>query len=146
MLQRIKNALIDPTEVAAVEIDEICQDWAHIILRSGTTIDIEASEDRILEWLSEAGLLHSMTGLPDEAIALEEEEEDELRHLYAIGCTYIARDKDGKAYAYAERPELHGAYWEVDGGEARQLGCDYDFLEAGGEKPLEILALLAGIC
>ena len=142
MLIKIGKVYVDPEEVAALEFDATMYVTFH--LKTGTVITASASEREVEEVLMGAGLLQD--DRPAEAfIELTVEESDELRHLYAIGCSWIARDKDGKAYAYKARPKLVGAYWEADDGHpAALLEADYDFLEPGGDAPLEILALLAG--
>lgn len=36
----------------------------------------------------------------------------ELRRAYKSGYHYVARDKDGKVYAFVDEPVRHGAYWD----------------------------------
>lgn len=133
MLIKIGKVYVDPEEVAALEFDTTMFVTFH--LKTGTVITASASEREVEEVLMGAGLLQDDRP-PEAFIELTAEESDELRHLYAIGCSWIARDKDGKAYAYKARPKL--------GHPAAQLEADYDFLEPGGGAPLEILALLTG--
>lgn len=142
MLKKIGNAYIDPDAVAAVELDRENM-WPAFHLHTGAVIVVDAEEDEVIDFLVAADLLPD-TRPPEAYIELTEDECDELRHMYAMGCSFIARDMDGKAWAYKNRPELRGAYWEADEDPAARLAARYDFLEAGGEAPLEILALLAG--
>lgn len=142
MLIKIGSVWIDPEEIAAAEFDATLFVTFH--LKTGAVVTASAGEEEVTAALMDAGLLPDDRP-PEAFIELTVEESDELRHLYAIGCSWIARDKDGKAYAYKARPKLIGAYWESDDGHpAAQLEADYDFLEPGGDAPLEILALLAG--
>lgn len=142
MLKKIGNVYMDPEAVVAVEMDREAM-WPAFHLQTGAVIVADAEEDEVVAFLLETGLLQD-TRPPESFIELTEGECDELRHLYAMGCSWIARDKDGKAYAYRDRPELRGAYWEADEHPAAKLEAGFGFLEPGGEAPLEILALLAG--
>ena len=146
VLTKIGSAWIDPSYIAAVEfLDESTIGWSlgdmvTIHLTTGSIISLESSPEAVEQLLIEAGLLAEE--LP--AIELTEEETDELRHLYAMGCSYIARDRDGKAYAYRAEPTLDGAYWETgDGHPAALLEGDYDFLEPAAGDPVRIDTLLA---
>ncbi len=80
---------------------------------------------------------------------LEADEEAELQDLLDKGFRWIARDKDGKAYAYCGKPELFGACWEdtvpltplgVQPPPARLRGGRYSFLMYEG--PAENIAAL----
>lgn len=141
MLKKIGNIYVDPEEISAVELANDCLHPA-LYLRAGSVIVVDAEEDELLAFLRDTELLPD-TRAPEAFIELTDEERDELLHFYAIGCVYIARDKDGKAWAYRRRPELRGFYWE-GGDDPEELLARYDFLEAGGEEPMDILALLAG--
>lgn len=142
MLKKLGNVYIDPEEIAAVEFDPVGGQPA-IHLLTGSVIFCEVSEPELVAVMTELGLLPD-TRPPETLAVLSDYEEDELRHLYAMGFSWIARDKDGKAWAYKSRPELLGAYWEADEGPAAKLVCKYDFLEPGGTAPMEIMSLLAG--
>jgi hypothetical protein len=72
---------------------------------------------------------------------LTTEERMELECRAADGHFWIARDKDGRAFAYSEKPYFVGYFFETDGDLVTKLENEYAFLSPGDE-PLEICALL----
>ena len=142
MLIKLGMVFLDPDEIAAIEFDSKMFVTFH--LHSGTVITTSASEGEVAKALTDAGLL-SDDRSAESYVDLTDDEADELRHLYAMGYSWITRDMDGKAWAYKSKPVRDGYYWETDeNSPAAELGAEYCFLEPGGDTPLEILALLAG--
>ena len=101
---------------------------------SGSVADLQAA-------LIDAGLIAD----PDSELLpeLTPEEEEELRHLYALGFTWMARDIDGKLYAYKDRPKPDGAYWAAaDTSDYTRITGHFNFVDPQGPEPWLIQALL----
>ena len=109
MLIRIGNAWVDPSEVAAV-LPESDGDNVQLALRSGQSHGLDCSMEEAEEDLIACGLITDPTGCV--VPRLSAEETGELKHLYALGYAYIARDMDGKLYAFSDVPQREGAYWD----------------------------------
>lgn len=139
MLANIGDSLIDPAEVivAAPAGEE-----TRLILRGGITLITRKSFDEVREQLIVAGAFADpdSLGLPK----LSAEERDELRHLSNLGFGWIARDGDGKIFAYRDFPKRDGAYWmgSVGSGDTVQLSGDFDFVSSDAHEPLAIDDLL----
>ena len=139
MLVKIGDGLFDPGEVVSVYPAGSCT--SRLILRNGAECPVRGAFDDVTEDLIDAGLF------PDPEVStgphLTTEEAEELRHLYALGFTYIARDKDGKLYAYSDLPKKSGAYWTgPDFGDQKRMTGAFDFVDAESEKPWLISQLL----
>ena len=153
MLIKIGSAFIDPEEIAAITPDrgdgqdayqsstQIC-----ITLRHGGSFWIDAPMDEAEAALIDAGAIENPYEDQDgDRPELTEGELAVLRDLESDGYNYLARDKDGKLYAFRNRPEYDGAYWSDPGaGSAGVLRVheDFDFIDTGAEEPAEIYRLL----
>jgi len=141
MFVRIGADLFEATEIAAV-----CHgpsSWqTTIVLRSGHECVVGQEFEDALDDLTAAGLLED----PQSAVlpSLEPDEREELSHLAGLGFRWIARDADGKAYAYRGLPTFDGAYWNSDlaGDSTVRLSGAYDFVDADALKPWSIEDLL----
>lgn len=116
MLIKIGDCFVNPEEIAAVRDmflptnDE--QPTVEIILRGGACFDAESSIDEAEAALIDAGCIESPypeDGL--EAPALSDNERIELEALDAQGYEYLARDIDGKLYAYKCEPGREDGYY-----------------------------------
>ena len=139
MLVKIGDGLFDPGEVVSVYPAGSCT--SHLVLRNGTECPVRGAFDDVTEDLIDAGLFPDpdVSTLPQ----LSPEEAEELRHLYALGFTYIARDKDGKLYAYSDLPKKSGAYWTgTDIGDQKRMTGAFDFVDSEAEEPVLISSLL----
>ena len=110
MLIKIGDAWIDPQEIACMreEIDSV--DKTHYIVtrfkNAGDDILITATMDEAEAALIDAGLIEEPTyDVPPE---LTEAELTKLSALYDNGYKYLARDGDGKLFAYMTKPNSDG--------------------------------------
>ena len=117
MLIKIGDCFVDPEEVALIRGDE--PDYHPdtgsqmlIQLRSGGNVWITATMDEAEAALIDAGVIENP--YPEEAFetpALSDEERLELEALDAQGYEYLARDADGKLYAYKCEPGREDGYY-----------------------------------
>ena len=70
---------------------------------------------------------------------------EKLYELAADGYKYLARDKDGKLFAFRHKPKYGGFYWD-DPDPAPALQVDgLSFISEEDEEPTEISSLIEGI-
>ena len=140
MLVNIGDGLFDPSEVVALyPLGDGHQ--SRLVLRNGAVCPVISSYDEAKEDLSEAGIYIDPKNPPVPKLTTEEHEE--LSHLYALGFTYIARDADGRLYAYSDPPRKSGAYWTgTDNGDQKRMQGDFDFITEDAAEPWLISALL----
>lgn len=111
-------------------------------LASGDIVCVKATEEEIA---AVTALLNLATvgEVSDESEegAFKAEELEEFRTLYDDGFKWIACDRDGKAYAYKDKPVRGYAYWQ--GYEAKRLGHELKALSFGDATPLDLTMLFA---
>jgi hypothetical protein len=123
--------------------------------RRGPNAVIHATEEctseeifeELFEVLQDAGL----AAADPEPVDLTEAEAAMLRNAHAEHYNWIARDKDGKLFAYINHPQLAGAYWEDGDGlcAAKRMDKDddgnpiFEWLD-GEDEPVNIMELLLG--
>ena len=116
MLIRIGDCFVDPMQVQAVRdmfvpaLDET--PTVEIILANGACFEAQAAMDEAEAALIDAGVIENP--YPEEAFetpALSDEERLELEALDAQGYEYLARDADGKLYAYKCEPGREDGYY-----------------------------------
>ena len=146
MLIKIGDCFVSPEEIAAVrdmfvpETDE--EPSVEIVLRGGEAFDVLAPMDEAEAALIDAGYIDSPypeDGL--EAPALSDNERIELEALDAQGYEYIARDADGKLYAYKGEPGRKGGYYYAPGA-SRAEKVNGDFLCVDADEAWSISFLL----
>ena len=142
MLVKIGDGLFDPAEIVGVLPSESSVYRTTLLLRGDRRCTVRGGADEITEDLIAAGLFADPEGpaLPE----LSPEERDELKHLGQLGFGWIARDGDGKLFAYRDFPQREGVYWcgSLAGSETLRLSCDYDFVKAEDANPWAIEDLL----
>lgn len=152
MLIKIGSALIDPNEIAAIVPDredgltdieqatQIC-----ITLRHGSSFWIDAPMDEAEAALIDAGVIENPYPEPA-GPELDDEELAKLRDLETDGYRFLARDKDGKLFAFRRRPEHDGAYWNDPSINAAagtlRIHEGFDFIDSDDEEPHDIALLL----
>lgn len=158
MLIKIGSALIDPEEIAAVspysdETLSALEKATHvcIVFKQGESLWIDATMDEAEAALIDAGVVTDLTDDPpqdeDAAPELSAFEIEELCKLYENEYRYMARDKDGKLYAYRRKPEYGGFYWSDPGpgGAGALQVCDFagfKFIGEDDSEPTKISELL----
>ena len=146
MLVRIGDGWYDPEEVVGIFPEELLRaggnGQAVVLLRGARNgICLGCGMDDAVEDLIAAGLIADPAA--STVPKLSPEETEELQHLYALGFNWIARDADGKLYAYGDRPKLDGAYWTApDPSASHRMQGDFDFVDAPGQQPWAIVDLL----
>ena len=148
MLIKIGDAWIDPEEIAMIndsydshlEVQpQIC-----IHLRHGSGTWIHSTMDEAEAVLIDAGYIENPYPEEDEPPELTEEEHDTAADLYDRDFEWLARDKDGKLYAFRDKPEKEGAYWNSFANKAEPIDEGFDFVSFEDEEPWSIVYLLLG--
>jgi len=136
MLIRIGNALIEPGEITMIadyfDPARDVEPELRVCLRGGQDVWIRTTMDEAEAALIDAGLLDDGAEDPQ----LNEGERGILTELMAAGYEWIARDGDGRLFAYKKKPIRVGAYWE---GEALghpspvRIAEGFDFVDGDGD-------------
>ena len=140
MLVKIGDCWVDPAEIALIRGDEPGPDYQPnagrqmlIQLRGGASIWITSTMDEAEAALIDAGYIENP--YPEEELetpTLSEAERDELDALDALGYEYIARDADGKLYAYKCEPGRADGYFFARGAsEAEKVKGAFDCVDFG---------------
>lgn len=138
MLIKIGDCFVDPEEIALIRGDEPGPDYQpnagsqlFIQLRRGAGIWITATMDEAEAALIDAGVIENP--YPEDALetpALSDNERIELEALDAQGYEYIARDADGKLYAYKCEPgRADGYYFARGAAEAEKVEGAFDCVD-----------------
>lgn len=134
MLIKIGDCFVDPEQVQAVRDmfvpgrDET--PTVEIILPGPTCFRAEAAIDEAEAALIDAGVIENP--YPEELfeVPLSAEERIELEALDAQGYEYIARDADGKLYAYKCEPgRADGYYFARGAAEAEKVEGAFDCVD-----------------
>ena len=146
MLIKIGDCFVDPEQIQAVRdmfVPALDQTpTIEIILANGECFDVEAAMDEAEAALIDAGVIENP--YPEDALetpALSDNERIELEALDAQGYEYIARDADGKLYAYKCEPgRADGYYFARGAAEAEKVEGSFDCV--GFDEAWSILFLL----
>lgn len=139
MLVKIGDCWVDPQEIALIRGDKPGPDYQPnagsqmlIQLRRGAGIWITATMDEVEMALIDAGVIAEPTC--DEPPELTDDELTKLRELSDNGYKYIARDGDGKLFAYISIPNLDGVgfYPSSYTEKAIPVSEAFDFLDPRG--------------
>lgn len=147
MLIRIGDTWIDPSEIMIVQPLHISSEhYVKILLRSHPdTICIQADEDAVEAALIDAGVIEDPEA--DAERPLTDIERSTLQELDEVGYEWMARDGDGKLYAFMSKPKKEGAYWDVDADrdelKPQRIETGFDFIDAADEDPWQVAYLLA---
>lgn len=146
MMVKIGNGWFDPSMIAAAvptlreAVDGVPS--CSLFLRCGQRVIVRGDMDEIEDDLLACRLISDQSEhvVPQ----LSHEELAELKHLYVLGYTFIARDLDGRLYAFADVPTREDAYW-IDRSSAMasyRMSGPFEFVEAGGSEPWAIEELI----
>lgn len=145
MLIKIGNALVDPEEVVGVRDnpDWETKNWLKIRFRHDSLeMIIEATLDEAEAALIDAGYIENPYPEDDLAPELSAEERVELEAFDAQGFAWLARDEDGKVFAYKEKPALEGGYFFTPGStQPVQAAGAFSFLQ-----PCDLTAIPFLLC
>lgn len=135
MLVRIGDCFVDPEQIQAVRdmfvpaLDET--PTVEIILANGECFEAQAAMDETEAALIDAGVIENP--YPEDELetpALSDNERIELEALDAQGYEYIARDADGKLYAYKCEPgRADGYYFARGAAEAEKVEGAFDCVD-----------------
>ena len=138
MLIKIGDCFVDPEEVALIrgyEPDYHPDTGSQMLiqLRSGGNVWITATMDEAEAALIDAGVIENpYPDAEDEPPELTENERSELAALDANGYEYIARDAEGKLYAYKCEPgRADGYYFARGASEAEKVEGAFDCVDFG---------------
>ena len=143
MLVKIGDCWVDPQEIALIRGDEPGPDYQPnagsqllIQLRRGAGIWITATMDEAEAALIDAGVIEDP--VYDELPELTAEEDAKAQALFDAGYEYLARDEDGKLFAYKFEPvENQGFYMPGSPAEkAERIDRFFDFIAPGGCCPI----------
>lgn len=146
MLVKIGDCFVDPVQIQAVRdmfvpaLDET--PTVEIILANGECFEAQATMDEAEAALIDAGVIENP--YPEEAIeapALSDNERIELEALDAQGYEYLARDVDGKLYAYKCEPGREDGYYFSPGCQQPEPVAG-DFLYVDADEAWSISFLL----
>lgn len=109
-------------------------------LANGSVVTAKATEDEIAAAVALLGLLAP----PEEPETdLEPEELEELAALFGAGFRWAARDRDGKVFAYKDKPTKGRSCWQSD--EHQRLHHDFDGIAFDDHAPLDLTKLFTGV-
>lgn len=134
MFVKIGDAWFNPDEITAISLPSDMKDPAKIIvtLRQGVSVWPDATMDEAEAALIGAGYIENPYPGEDEPPELTENERSELAALNANGYEYIARDADGKLYAYKCVPGRADGYFFARGAsEAEKVEGAFDCVDFG---------------
>lgn len=143
MLVKIGTSYVDPAEIAAAEFfaaDTLDSDRVLVTMRGGDGVCMSCSMEEFEAAMIQAGVLSAPPAVP----ALTDAERAAARELISNGFLWVARDKDGKAYAYRHRPRLDGACWDDHEHPAVTvpLGPAFPFVSDEDSEPWDLRELL----
>lgn len=153
MLIKIGDCWVDPEEIEALATPDKnllsftapLHAKVSLVLKDGIIIYVQDCEMEQAEAaLRAAGLIEAdEEDFQQDPPELTDEERLELKNLQAYGYEWIARDKNGHAYAYWDPPEKDRTEWtHTSGREAQRLANLFDFLDWEDEKPMSIAWLI----
>lgn len=148
---RIGNVFLEGTAVEAIVPEYLTQRTAgkavtqgwDIHLAGGTVISLNVSEEELRPLLEEAGY---QTSEPEqtENPQFTPGELEEMATAFRAGFLFVARDGDGKVFAYKGRPKKGKISWQHD--VAKRLYQDYTAVSFDDPEPLDLTALFtAGV-
>ena len=145
MLIKIGDCFVDPAEIAMIcdsyDSHLEAQPLICIHLRHGSGTWIHSTMDEAEAALIDAGVIENpYPDAEDEPPELTENERSELAALDANGYEYIARDADGKLYAYKCEPgRADGYYFARGASEAEKVEGAFDCVDFGEAWSIAIL-------
>jgi len=145
MLVKIGDCFVEPSEIAMV-VDSYdshveVKPMICIHLRCGSSHWIHSTMDEAEAALIDAGVMEEP--VYDEVPELTDEEDAKAQALFDAGYKYLARDEDGKLFAYKFEPvENQGFYMPGSPAEtAERIDRFFDFISPGGCCPIAGLLL-----
>lgn len=107
-------------------------------LANGNIVTAEATEDEVTAVVDLLGLL-----VPDEpGRRLGLDELEELASIFEAGFRWAARDRDGKIYAYKDKPEKGNNSWM--GTEFQRLCHDFEAITFEADSPWDLTKFFTG--
>lgn len=116
----------------------VAHDSYDVHLANGNIVTAKASEEEVAAVVSLLGLLAS----DEPEIELERDELEELASLFGSGFRWAARDRDGKVFAYKDKPTKGRSCWQAY--EHMRLHHDFDAISFDDDAPLDLTKLFTG--
>jgi len=145
MLIKIGDAWVDPEEIVGVREDPFLtqKPWLRIRFRHDSSeMLVNTTLDEAEAALIDAGYIENPYPEDDPAPELSAEERVELEAFDAQGFAWLARDEDGKVFAYKEKPALEDGYFFTPGStQPVQAAGAFSFLQ-----PCDLTAIPFLLC
>lgn len=148
---RVGNAILNEDLVAAIRpVDEdgiIVPEEASVLvvvdLAGGQEIVVHATMPEVRQVLEQAGVLDVERSVLQ--LALKEKEIKVLRTIHRENFHFVARDKDGKLFAYTAKPTKGKRTWMNDDETSTvlRIRAEIDCLSFEDEEPLDLDVLFA---
>lgn len=147
---RIGNVFLEGTAVEAIVPEyltqrsagkSVTQGW-DIHLAGGSVVSLKVSEEELRPLLEEAGY-QTAGSEPAEDLPFTSGELEELATAFRAGFLFVARDGDGKVFAYKGKPKKGKMSWQHD--VAKRLYRDYAAVSFDDPEPLDLAALFTGV-
>lgn len=143
---KLGNVIVNEEFIAAIEPERAPpsdRPGIVITLSTGGTVTSNAKMEEVRYVLERAGLIEPLER-PARLISLFPHEVNELRWHLDRGYHYLAKDEDGRVFAFSERPTKGKSSWLNDDAvsSVKRLLGDYDALSFDDVEPLEITAVL----
>lgn len=119
MFIKFHNAIIDPSELVAAQAT---MNGLAVKVNGCDPIRFSCDKETAAGYIDELFQIVQELGLADQEqdgpeFELDEDEKEVLKRLFDDCFEYVARDKDGKLYAYPQRPNKTKAYYENNAGQ-----------------------------
>jgi len=111
-------------------------------LANGNILTVEATEDEVTAAVSLLGFCVPEE-LEEPQIEFSRDELEELASLFEAGFRWAARDRDGKAFTYKDKPEKGNTSWKGD--EFQRLHHDFEAIVFEADAPLDLAKLFTGV-
>ena len=119
---------------------EVVHSSYDVHLASGDIVCVKATEEEIAAVAALLGLLTPEEEVDEnEAFTFGSEELEELQKLFVAGYKWAARDRDGKAFVYKDKPMKGNVSWQ--GYEVKRLHHEFEDLSFENEEPLDLTKL-----
>ena len=152
MLIKIGDSFVDPEQIALFTPNHVLyadgrpietgDDILIILKNCPEVITVRAAMDEAEAALIDAGYIENPYPEDDPAPELSAEERVELEAFDAQGFAWLARDEDGKVFAYKEKPALEDGYFFTPGSsQPVQAAGAFSFLQ-----PCDLTAIPFLLC
>lgn len=143
---KIGHAWVDMGSVSAI-CENRSESGYSMFLNSGRIIGLpDVTEEEVIQVLEVCGLIEGDAPAVDMAV-FTVDELVELEETFRHGLRWIAKDSDGKTFAYRLKPEKDSHTWADDEVTVYRLKAgDYDALSFEDSEPVDLMDVLGVRC